>query len=177
MNGYARLVRQMMNQHGLTAWKINWSRAKKTHGRCFHDTRVLEFSAVAFGLIGEDEVRNTILHEIAHALAGPGHGHDSTWVRIHRSIGGTGAQYVTKEAAQTIPTAWVGKCPNGHTSGGMHRAPLRVKGCGKCSRSFTPENLFAWYQHGRRVSVSEMPQRYRAEYLGLVAKYGERVPR
>lgn len=175
MHGYATLVRKMMNEHGLSDWKIAWSRAKKTHGLCNYTTRTLTFSAVAFAHIDESEVRNTILHEIAHALAGPLAAHGWKWQQIHRQIGGTGAQYVSQTAAKAIPVAWVGKCRNGHVNSGQHRAPLRVKACGQCSPRWKFENVMEWYQHGRKVSVSSMPDRYRNEYYSLLAKYGAKV--
>jgi predicted SprT family Zn-dependent metalloprotease len=171
MHGYARLARKMMDEHGLTDWKIAWSRAKKTHGLCNYATRTLTFSAVAFAHIDEAEVRNTILHEIAHVFAGGLAGHGPSWQRIHRSIGGTGEQYVSKTASKAIPTAWVGKCRNGHESNGQHRAPLRVKFCAKCSPRWKPENVFVWYKNGRRMHVTEMPVRYQAEARTIVNQY------
>lgn len=174
MHGYATLVRKMMNEHGLQDWKIAWSRAKKTHGRCYYATKTLEFSSVAFAHIDEAEVRDTILHEIAHALAGYAAGHGYQWRAIHRQIGGTGAQYVSQAAAKAIPTAWVGKCRQGHTLG-QHRAPLRVKACGKCSPTWRFENIMDWYQNGQKVSMGSMPVRYRNEYYSVLAKYGAKV--
>lgn len=176
MGGYAKLARALMNEHGLSDWKIKWSRAKNTHGRCFYGIKTLEFSGVAFAHISEDEVRNTILHEIAHALAGAEAGHGHVWKTIHRNIGGTGAQYVAKAAAKAIPVAWIGRCPNGHESNGQHRAPLRVKACGKCSRGWSPENIYSWYKNGRKMHISEMPVRYRQEFTSIVNKHGDRVP-
>lgn len=175
MNGYARLVRQMMNEHGLQDWKIAWTRAKKTHGLCCYSIKTLKFSAVAFAHIPEEEVVQTILHEIAHALAGSVAGHGPAWVRVLRSIGGTGGQYVSREAAQAIPTAWEGRCPAGHTTG-QHRAPLRVKACGKCSRVYRPENVYRWYHHGRAVGLGGMPQRYVTEVVSMRRTYGDRMP-
>jgi predicted SprT family Zn-dependent metalloprotease len=164
-----------MDEHGLTRWKIGWNRAKKTHGMCQHSTWTLTFSTVAFDHIGEAEVRETILHEIAHALVGPGHEHDSTWRSMYRRIGGTGGQFVSQEAAKAIPTAWVPRCPAGHTGHGLHRAPLRVKGCGQCSRTWKPETVMTWYHNGRRVPIGAMPVRYVREALVLRAKYGSRL--
>lgn len=172
MNGYARLARTLMNQHGLSDWNIKWSRAKKTHGLCQYSTKTLTFSAVAFAHIGEEEVRNTILHEIAHALAGASAGHGYKWKQIHREIGGTGAQYVTRTASATIPTAWTSECSKGHKGSGQHRAPLRVKACAKCSSVWRPENILTWKKNGVKVCLRDMPDRYKQEAVSLNARYG-----
>jgi predicted SprT family Zn-dependent metalloprotease len=168
----ARLARKLMDEHGLQDWKIVWTRAKNTHGQCCYSIRTLKFSAVAFDHIGEAEVRNTILHEIAHALAGAGTGHGWKWQQIHRQIGGTGQQFVTKTASVSIPAAWIGECPNGHKSSGYHRAPLRVRSCGECSPRFDPRFILSWKHNGRRVCIAEMPQRYRAEVVVMNNRYG-----
>ena len=36
---------------------------------------------------GPEEVRDTILHEVAHALVGPGHGHDTVWKATAAQVG------------------------------------------------------------------------------------------
>jgi predicted SprT family Zn-dependent metalloprotease len=166
-----------MDQHGLTAWKIIWTRAKRTHGRCNYTARTLEFSSVAFAHIGEAEVRDTILHEIAHALAGHAAAHGYRWQTICRQIGGSGMQYVSKEAAAALPTTWEGRCPKGHVGIQSYRAPLRVKACTKCSngRGFQPEYIFAMYHNGRRVNLGQMPVRYAKEIMALRARYGDRL--
>lgn len=177
VNGYARLARTLMNQHGLTGWKIEWSRSKKTHGLCRYATKTLVFSQAAFSIIGEDEVRNTILHEIAHALAGGLAGHGPTWQRIHREIGGTGAQYVSKNAAATIAATapWQGKCPKCSKVTPQHRAPLRVKSCA-CGVRFKPEHVLVWHKEGRKVNPYTISTRYATEYRRMVATYGDRLP-
>ena len=35
----------------------------------------------------DEEVKNTLLHEIAHALVGPGHRHNRVWRQKAREIG------------------------------------------------------------------------------------------
>jgi len=45
---------------------------------------------------------NTLTHEIAHLIAGPGEGHSPRWRRIHRKLGGTGERTATNEVALAL---------------------------------------------------------------------------
>ena len=49
-------------------------------------------------LYDEAEVRETILHEIAHARVGASHGHDAVWQAEARRIGSTGRRLVDPHA-------------------------------------------------------------------------------
>lgn len=172
---YRRLARTLMDQHGLTGWRIEWNRAKRTHGSCCYGTMTLTFSEVAFDHVDEDEIRDTITHEIAHALAGSTAGHGPRWVAIHRSIGGTGARYVSKKASQAIPMAWEGTCPQCGKVFTQHRAPLRVKACSGHGGRFAPETILSWKQHGRRVPLGAMPVRYVTEARRIRDRYQDRA--
>lgn len=168
----ARLARELMDRHGLNEWKIEWSRAKRTHGQCVYAKKTLIFSAVAFDHIGESEARDTILHEIAHALVGPSAAaHGYVWKGKCLEIGGTGKQYVSREASDAIPAAWIGTCRNGHITK-QHRAPLRVKACGRCSSRFDPNNIYTWKHNNRPVCLREMPNRYAKEAIAIHNRYG-----
>lgn len=88
---------QLMDKHGLLAdgWKFEWSRAKKQAGLCtFRRNRMtgemfnkrIKLSSHIMQQMNEEFVRDTILHEIAHALT-PGHNHDYVWKAKCREIG------------------------------------------------------------------------------------------
>ena len=64
-------------------------------------------------LHSDDEVLDTILHEIAHALVGPQHGHDAVWRAKAREIGCTGERCVSSDSPR-VPGDWVGRCSAGH---------------------------------------------------------------
>ena len=65
---------------------------------------------------------------------------------------------------------WQGVCPAGHTSS-MHRAPGRVRSCGKCTPGvFSPFHIIEWKKEGKIVL---MPAKYTAEMAHLKAKYPE----
>jgi hypothetical protein len=95
----------------------------------------------------DDDVRDTILHEIAHALVGPRHGHDATWAARARAIGCSGQRCVSPDSP-TAPAAWLGVCPSGHTLE-RHRRPERVLTCGLCSPTFDLAHVYAWTHRGR----------------------------
>jgi predicted SprT family Zn-dependent metalloprotease len=91
-----RLANFYLNQAGLTGWKIAFSNAAGRGGSCSYKTKTLRFSRLYMKASTEAGTRNTITHEVAHAIAGSGHGHDAVWKRIHKSMGGTGQTTVAE---------------------------------------------------------------------------------
>jgi len=82
---------QAMTIHGLAdSWQLAYDNGCVRAGACFHTSRTLSFSRHLIAKLSPKQWAEAILHEIAHALAGPEHGHDSTWQRICCAIGGTG---------------------------------------------------------------------------------------
>lgn len=82
----------LMAKYGLTAlgWKFKLDNAKKRAGLCRHGYKTVSLSKhyVAMNANSRpDDVIDTILHEIAHALVGPGHGHDEVWRDMCITVG------------------------------------------------------------------------------------------
>jgi predicted SprT family Zn-dependent metalloprotease len=85
-----RLARSLMQEHlgqGATSWTFRFDGGKRRFGCCSFTNSEIRLSRHLTVLNGHDEVQNTILHEIAHAIAGPGVGHGPAWKRIARQIG------------------------------------------------------------------------------------------
>jgi len=87
LNKAAELTRNLMDDHGLIGWAFAFDRAKKRCGQCSFAEKRITMSRYYVKLNDWAEVQNTVLHEIAHALAGPGHGHGPKWRATARSIG------------------------------------------------------------------------------------------
>lgn len=87
-----RLAVSLMAEHGVSDYDFGFDRARRRQGLCVAPGRGrrgrITLSRHFVELNGEAEVRGTILHEIAHALVGPGLGHSAEWARVCRGIGG-----------------------------------------------------------------------------------------
>lgn len=60
-------------------WRTNFAKSTKYLACCEHQTKRVVFSLQFLEASSEIEIKNTALHEIAHALVGPYHAHDEVW--------------------------------------------------------------------------------------------------
>lgn len=146
------LADELMAHHRLIGWRLRFDHARTRAGVCRYDRREIGLSRVLTVLHPPDLVRQTILHEIAHALAGPGHAHDAVWRATALAIGGDGRRCVSASAPRP-PAPWVGECAQGHEVT-RHRRPARPAACLRCGPGFDAAHLFDWRFHGRRVPLS-----------------------
>jgi predicted SprT family Zn-dependent metalloprotease len=118
--------------HGLHAWSFRFNRCKETMGLCVYHRNTIELS---IHFVERDnpaeEIRDTILHEIAHALVGPRHGHDKVWKKKCLEIG---ARPVRCGHADMPEGRWHARCGGCGRSFDRHRKPKRVRGwfCRSC---------------------------------------------
>jgi len=158
------MAEDLVRRHGLTGWRVQLDTAKRRAGVCRFEDRVIGLSGPLTELHSEADVRDTVLHEIAHALVGPAHGHDSTWRATAVRIGCSGKRCVDGDAPR-VAGAWLGVCPAGHVKD-RHRRPERVMSCGLCSRRFAVEHVYTWTYRGR-------PAAMHPNYLAELAALGE----
>lgn len=162
------LAMEQMTKHGLIAkgWTFKWDRSKTRFGICYSNRKQIGLSMPLSKLQPEREVMDTILHEIAHALVGAGHGHDLTWKKKCLEVGARpkrcGNENYTEQTA-----VWKARCAAGHEGPRRHRAPTDLMTCGLCARlngvrGFTTQFLFQWYKNDRLVPDDRMPEKYRA---------------
>ena len=136
-----RLARRLMDAHGLTRWDLTFDRAKRRAGKTDFTARSISLSAPLVSMYDDDAVRDVVLHEIAHARVGYGHGHDATWKAEAQRIGATPRASITN--GPRLPAPYIGTCPHGHRVERFRR-PTKPVSCAKCSPTFRPEYMLTW---------------------------------
>lgn len=140
------LAQDLMMQHGLTplGWRPAWFRSARCFGRCSYYSKQIMLSKPLVELNGIEEVRNTILHEIAHALT-KGAGHGPAWKAMCVRIGARPERCYKAERVVQPKMAWTSKCPACNWSRQAQRPSRRVSSCPACSGGrFNPSFMLVW---------------------------------
>lgn len=80
-------ARELMNKHGLRDWSLEFNRTRRQLGACEWATKRIFLSRKHAVQKPPELVTDVILHEIAHALAGPEAGHGPEWKAIAIRLG------------------------------------------------------------------------------------------
>jgi len=145
-----QLARDLMQQHGLTdsGWHFKWSHGKRRLGATqiskardaktgkLKEIKTILLSTHLVDLNPEPVVRDVILHEIAHALAGIKNGHNHVWQAMCKKIGAK-PQRLADEKVEVIEGRYAIVCTSCDTElGRRHRrtspAHLRSAYCKHC---------------------------------------------
>jgi SprT protein len=136
------LAEQLMKLHKLrSTWSFAFDRSKVRFGKCNYGKKEISLSRHLVQLNDEQQVRETILHEIAHALAPPGAGHGPAWKSLARSIGCSGERCYSQEVRRPKPRHKA-TCPSCNRVIYRHRR-TRIA-CGKCAPVFDSKYAFIW---------------------------------
>jgi hypothetical protein len=125
-----KLAEDLLAEHGLDGWTFGWSNKRSAFGDCSVWNKRIRLSGPHVELNGADEVRETILHEIAHARCDPTEGHGDAWKATVQSIGGRPEATCGDEVNRPLDK-YIGQCVVcGNTVTGNQR---RDVSCADCS--------------------------------------------
>lgn len=94
-----RLAQELFTKHNLLEWKLVWKKKLvrwSTAGSCNYRKKIITLQPTYVEKNGVEEITNTILHEIAHALM-PRHHHNKFWKRKAIEIGCTGSVHYSSK--------------------------------------------------------------------------------
>src|SRR5690606_36848092 len=94
------LAKELMQTYKLDDYSFQFDASVRRFGYCNNHTKIISFSKHLTELNSEDQVKSTILHEIAHALT-PGCGHNEVWKRVARAIGDDGERCYDSDLVET----------------------------------------------------------------------------
>ena len=132
----------LIRLHLDATWTFDFDHAKRRAGLCNFSEKRITVSRYLAGRYEDDEVHQILLHEVAHALAGPSAGHGPKWKATARELGYVGKRLHDGAIASEL-APWVGTCPAGHVHY-RYRKPTRPLSCGRCSPRFSAANAIAW---------------------------------
>jgi predicted SprT family Zn-dependent metalloprotease len=109
-----KLANQLLREHGLyeQGWDFKLLNSKRQVGNCNHITKEIGFSIHFIHRTGMDEIKDTLLHEIAHALAGPREGHGRVWKDWCIAVGAKPERLAGEETVSTAKPNYILECPS-----------------------------------------------------------------
>ena len=125
------LARDLMDRHGLHDWSFRFDRARRRLGCCRYGDRTITLSRHLVRLNPVEVVRDTILHEIAHAQT-PGAKHGPAWRAQALALGAAPRACASADAVTLPPAPYALVCDACGTRIARYRRPRRRYVCRRC---------------------------------------------
>lgn len=134
LNEARDLAIQLMKEHGISeqGWRFDFDNAKRRFGYCKYSSKTITLSIHLTEINTFERVKNTILHEIAHALC-PKNGHNHIWKSKAIEIGCDGQRCYSTDKVETVQGNYIAVCVGCGKQSTRFRKPKRSYSCGKCS--------------------------------------------
>lgn len=128
LQAIAQWARALLAHHQLGQWCFEFDHATKRAGCCHYMAHLISLSTEFAKRALDEEVKDTILHEIAHALVGKAHHHDDVWRAKALAIGCSGRRC---HNLQFTPPRYLVTCERGCWVGTAERR-RRGMVCTRC---------------------------------------------
>lgn len=126
-----RLIGRHQAANGLAReWRFGFALASARAGACNERDQTIELSVSYCLRASRAAIRDTLLHEIAHAIVGVAHRHDAVWKAKAREIGCSGDR--CHRVSHTV-ARWIGRCGcRRHFRQRLHHRLRRGALCARC---------------------------------------------
>jgi len=149
LNEARDLAIQLMTKHGIIeqGWRFEFDNAKRRFGCCKYRSKRITLSVHLTELNLIEKVKDTILHEIAHALC-PRQGHNHIWRSKALEIGCNGNRCYSSDEVETVKGTYTATCCNCDKTFNRFRKPKYDQSCGKCSGGrYNPQYKLVWVKN------------------------------
>lgn len=150
-----------INNHGLDkdGWRFEFDYAKRRFGQCNYTKKRITLSYHLVVLNNEEAVEQTILHEVAHAIAGYAAAHGPTWKRIAREIGYKGGTTYSEDIVnpgRIGQAPWYLVCDACGKQIPRYKRSTREFSCAKCSRGRFNRNYLLRLVPGSQIKAMQV---------------------
>jgi predicted SprT family Zn-dependent metalloprotease len=128
LKALAGIAAERLAGHGLAGWTFGLSESKRRLGVCKYRQKRIEIGSYYAVHNPEAAVLDTLLHEIAHALAGPEAGHGPAWQAVAARIGATPRACDNSPDTVVQPGDWQTTCPGCNRTHHRYRRPRALSG-------------------------------------------------
>lgn len=128
------LADHLLHEHGLATWSFAFDRGLRRLGACHPRSRRITLSRAFVQRNPEARVRETLLHEIAHALE-PDDGHGPAWRARCRALGIPAERLADPAGLELPPPRGFLVCDGCGLRAGRYRRPGRPLWCGRCAEA------------------------------------------
>ena len=122
------IARREMTKHGLHGWTFGLADTKRRLGDCKYGKKRIEIAEYYALHSPQESVLDTLLHEIAHAIAGSKAGHGPAWKTVAVRIGATPRACDNSEEAVVKPGDWQAICPACKKTFHRYKRPRSLSG-------------------------------------------------
>ena len=128
----AQLLERHLNMGApATWWCFRFETATGRAAICQYTTRTIALSVSYVLRAPWHDIRNTLLHEVAHATVGLGHGHHAVWQTAARRIGCTATR---RSTVMHSLKRWIGEYPRCRDRWFRQRLTVKVRQRSICPR-------------------------------------------
>ena len=188
LNKIKKMGDSMLRQHGLSDWTFKFGNDREMKdnqkfyfARCnYRYKQIILSRKLTKNETSLDRIKNTILHEIAHAIdfnnRGKKSNHDSKWQRIAKEIGCNAKECTPLSSVNMDNVAkWIAECRTCHKKFYKNIKPKNKLSCSKCGGGkFNEDYLLDFKMNPKVIRFSEYitEEVSRADlYHALEAKY------
>jgi ribosomal protein L37AE/L43A len=122
------IAAQELSKYGLHGWTFGLADTRRRLGVCKYRSRRIEIAEYYARNSPPETVLDTLLHEIAHAIAGSAARHGPAWKAIAVRLGATPRACESSHQAVMKPGDWQASCPSCKKTAHLYRRPRSLGG-------------------------------------------------